>query len=370
MTNRGGRRGGKRKKGANSPTNEEKCPKKLNVKDKEEENLPLQRIKEMAMNQGYGVQGMYPGLGAGLYPVSPFTPQGPSAIPVTSPQQSIRPPWVDELFHRIDRMDDKLSKLEKIETEVNTITRRIDTIDRELQAVRETTTNVEVATSYQDGRLTEMEKRMEKQSKKIEELNVKITEAGKAGCESEMNKLRESVLDVQSRSMRDNLVFIGISEESPEDCQKVLQDFISENLKIEKDIDCVRVHRMGAPRREEEGATRPRPIVAKFAHYKDRDLIRRKSFEHLKGTKFYVNEQFPKEIEDRRKLLYPVRRTAYQAGDKATLTVDRLYVNGQLYVPGKPVQSSKSDILRRVHRVDEMFRQRTPRVSTSTTGTD
>jgi hypothetical protein len=94
--------------------------------------------------------------------------------------------------------------------------------------------------------------------------------------------------------------------------------------------------------------------VAKFSNYKHREMVRKAAFAELKGTHFYVNEQFPKEIEDKRKLLYPVRRTAHRAGDKVRLAVDKLYINDRVYEPGKAITNSKSDILRRTHTIDEM----------------
>ena len=52
-----------------------------------------------------------------------------------------------------------------------------------------------------------------------------------------------------------------------------------------------------------------RPIVCRFKNFKDRELVR--SFaRNLKDTKFGVNEQFPKEVNDRRKLLWPYYKEA------------------------------------------------------------
>ncbi len=51
----------------------------------------------------------------------------------------------------------------------------------------------------------------------------------------------------------------------------------------------------------------------------------------LKGTDFGVNDQFPKEILERRKILFPIRRSLIQKGSRAVIAVDRLYVDGLLY---------------------------------------
>ena len=211
--------------------------------------------------------------------------------------------------------------------------------------------DIETATSFQDSRSTEIEKSLKQVNRRIDDVNQKMKEVGTGTKDPEIDRLKESVLDMQSRSMRDNLVFVGLEEGKDEDCSRVLERFLHEQLHIEKTVECDRVHRMGAQRDDRQ---RPRPMVAKFTYYKDKDLVRKAGFENLKGTKFYINEQFPKEIEDRRRRLYPVRRAAYQAGDKATLSVDKLYINGRLYVPGEPVPSSKCALLTRKHTVEDI----------------
>ncbi|KAL0194887.1 hypothetical protein M9458_008459, partial [Cirrhinus mrigala] len=96
--------------------------------------------------------------------------------------------------------------------------------------------------------------------------------------------------------MRDNLVFSGIPESAEEDAEATVKSFIKTYLKLPEDtvenICFERVHRLGA---KKPGTPRPRPIVAKFGYFKQK--------EQLKGTDFSVNDQFPKEILERRKVL-------------------------------------------------------------------
>lgn len=53
----------------------------------------------------------------------------------------------------------------------------------------------------------------------------------------------------------------------------------------------------------------------------------------------WVNEQFPPEIEERRKKLYPIMRLAKRDGKRVRLVKDLLYVNGELYDPEKDVST-------------------------------
>ena len=94
-----------------------------------------------------------------------------------------------------------------------------------------------------------------------------------------------------------------------------------------------RVHRLGARRRYSD---KPRPIVAKFERFTDRETIRKAGMvlNNRPNSTYRVREQFPKEIEDRRKVLYSaLYRLKSNPQNRISLVRDKLYVNGQLYIP-------------------------------------
>ncbi|KAL0201996.1 hypothetical protein M9458_000014, partial [Cirrhinus mrigala] len=120
---------------------------------------------------------------------------------------------------------------------------------------------------------------------------------------AENASLRDSV------NMRDNLVFSGIPESAEEDAKATVKSFIKTYLKLpEETVENIcfeRVHRLGA---KKPGGPRPRPVVAKFGYFKQK--------EQLKGTDFSVNDPDANLI---------------QKGSRAVIAVDRLYVDGRLY---------------------------------------
>lgn len=147
------------------------------------------------------------------------------------------------------------------------------------------------------------------------------------------NKLmKEQILDLQCRSMRDNLIFSGIplpsDNATPDDPEKAIQEFMQSSLKIPPEtankITFHRVHRLTSK------DNKAPPIIAKFEHYKHKELVKSKGKE-LKGTPYGLNDQFPKEIQERRRALLPIMKQLRQEGKRATLSVDKLYVNGSLY---------------------------------------
>lgn len=143
--------------------------------------------------------------------------------------------------------------------------------------------------------------------------------------------MKETILDLQARSMRYNLVFSGITENPQENPEKTLTGFIQKHLKLPpekvKGITFHHIHRIGNIKTD---STKPRPIVVKFENLKDKEFIKSLGKE-LKGTRFGLNDQFPKEIQDRQKLFYPIWKRLIQEGKRAVISVDKLYVDGKLY---------------------------------------
>ncbi|XP_078808269.1 uncharacterized protein LOC144994386 isoform X1 [Oryzias latipes] len=152
-----------------------------------------------------------------------------------------------------------------------------------------------------------------------------------ARLSEENRSIKETLLDLQSRSMRDNLVVAGVPEEAGEDPEATVRSFLQVHLKLPKEevqkISFHRVHRLGGRRSDHQ---RPRPIVAKFEHFKQKELVKGRGRE-LKGTHYSVNDQFPAEILRRRKILFPLRRKHLAAGSRAIVAVDKLYVDGRLF---------------------------------------
>ncbi|KAL0182496.1 hypothetical protein M9458_021871, partial [Cirrhinus mrigala] len=151
----------------------------------------------------------------------------------------------------------------------------------------------------------------------------------------DIKDLKSSLDFSQSQiDMRDNLVFSGIQEQTQDNPEQAIKDFMHSALKLPKEtvnnITFHRVHRLGSINNKNPDTKRPRPIVAKFEHYKQKELIKSKGKE-LRGTTFGLNDQFPRIIQDRRRILIPIMKQFRQNGRKAVITVDRLYVDGQLY---------------------------------------
>ena len=95
-----------------------------------------------------------------------------------------------------------------------------------------------------------------------------------------------------------------------------------------KEISFERVHRIT---KSNSNNSKPRPLIAKFTFHKDKGLVLAQA-KNLRGTKFAIARDFPKEIVEKRKLLVPILKDAKKSGHDAKLIYDKLYINGQLHI--------------------------------------
>lgn len=160
----------------------------------------------------------------------------------------------------------------------------------------------------------------------------------------ENDELKERVLEMQSRSMRENLLFGGIPEEAQEkddpdniQTERVLKKFISEKMDIKDDIQFQVVHRL---RPRSDG--KPRTIVAKFERRKDRDRVLKAAPLHLKETQFSAHEQFPTEIIEQWNVLWPIFKREQKAGRSVRFKEDKLFVDGTRIYPQDVMQTQNS----------------------------
>ena len=92
-----------------------------------------------------------------------------------------------------------------------------------------------------------------------------------------------------------------------------------------------RAHRVGIQK-----PNKTRPIVAKFHYYGRKEAVKSKSYdrsEQLKQANLGIGMQWPQQIRDARKALYPIMQKEKQNGKHVRMARDKLYIDGILYKP-------------------------------------
>ena len=165
-----------------------------------------------------------------------------------------------------------------------------------------------------------------------------------------MKKKNESLdakmTDLESRSMRENLMFYGIEAGGDnEDCEQPVKGMYVDHLQMRGDniheMIFDRAHRVG-----QKSASKIRPIVVKFHYYSERESVPQKSFkytEHLKTVKIRVDVQLPKDVRDNRKPLYTKMKEVKDKGDDVKFVGKKLFIDGKEFVPPQPEASRVTD---------------------------
>jgi chromosome segregation ATPase len=156
-----------------------------------------------------------------------------------------------------------------------------------------------------------------------------LTEGRVTRLEKVVDDLREDLLQINARSMRDNILFRNIAEVQGEDNKKVIQmlyKFFDVELKIPsgelEKIEIIRAHRIG------NKGKYTRAIVAKV-NEAGKDLIW-KHTKNLKGTNFSVMNQLPRELAERRRQLVPEYKQVKQNRHNVKWVGEKLLLEGKI----------------------------------------
>lgn len=221
--------------------------------------------------------------------------------------------------------------INKLIATVHELKMEVQSMNTELRTL---TTSVEYVSSTND----KIEAQMKKIDNRLSDIDIVLTSSDQKYNDllDKYNMLNEKIIAMESHSRRDNLLFNGIQEvppgtvETQRDCIKKIQDVMKNRMNI-PDVHLMRMarcHRLGKPPSANAGSRaqgRPRTILCKFHYFGDRQTVWDAKMK-LKDTRISIQEDFPKEINDRRKKLLPIMFAAKRQGLKSYLAVDKLHV--------------------------------------------
>ena len=223
---------------------------------------------------------------------------------------------VDVIEHMHKGLKDMMEK------QLSVIVQKLDIQGRDIKELRE-------GMKYQDEEVQHLKEENSRLRGDCSMLQGRMTR-----MEKEMKLLQATTTELQCRSMRDNLVFWKIPEkedEWPDHTENILREQLVSELGMKKDevekLGIDRCHRMGRK------GKRPRPIVAKFNPYQHKMRILEAAKKSGRESRISVSEQFPPQVIEERRKLYPVVKEKREKGHKARLAVNKLIVDGKEYQP-------------------------------------
>ena len=298
-------------------------------------------LNSMAMN-------CQPQYGGQFVQSSPYTQQFSTVPPAISPnsQNSQPPPWITVIMDDIKSIKTSVAKIETIEKTVNIINLKMNELESKIQTIEHRVTDVEKATTFINEQY-ETQSNVIKATKdevKCLEKSCNILKNNMQTLEKEKQSMNSKILDLEYRSMKENLIFYGIPE-SPvtieegeessmfKNCEKLVKKFIKDKIKIDADhMIFDRAHRLG----DITKSKKPRPIIVKFHYFNERERIRTTAYkarDELKSTNHGVGVQLPKEWRDARNNLYHVLQSERRKGKTAKFIGEKLYIDGEEYKP-------------------------------------
>ena len=128
-------------------------------------------------------------------------------------------------------------------------------------------------------------------------------------------------------------IFFNIPESTDptqENAKELIYHYMEREIEVDRarDIEFQRVHRIGV---KKPGS--PRPIIARFLRFPDRERVFKRAMEVKDEIEVRVYADYPKEIQERRRKLWPRLKQAREDGKRAFFDKkepDKLIVDGHL----------------------------------------
>ena len=250
---------------------------------------------------------------------------GPPPTP-TSYQTSISTPSSQNqlaqlLNSKFDEVNKRLDKLDSLEKKVNDIDVKFSKLWSDLD--KRVTKNAENIT-YADNKT------------RATDIELENTKSNLAALQKQNDTLKETLNDMQSKSMINNLIVGGIKElenESTEQTEAEFRKFLANDLEVPperiNEIKLERAHGIG-----QRLVHQHRKILAVFTSVKDKTYIKSLRAK-LEDTDKFMHDQYPANVVTYRKKLVPILKRAKDDGKEAFIKYNKLIVNGEVYTDGE-----------------------------------
>ena len=241
-------------------------------------------------------------------------------------------PKIELVLEKLDNMEKKLDNLESyvkvVDEKVNRLQDKVERFESFSKDAASSLKVLDEGMSFANSEIEKMKEKMKLWEKSLQEKTARVEKK----LTGEIETLRDEKLYMEVYQRRENLRFYGIRETSgttEENTKEVLVGFMQNELNISEadTFEFQRIHRIG---RLNPSQNKPRPIIARFLRYSDRELVMSR-VKKLKGKGLGISADLPKEIVKRRKELMPKFKKAKEDGQSVFFKrsePDKLYIEG------------------------------------------
>lgn len=237
---------------------------------------------------------------------------------------------LNELTNRLDTIEKAVGKIHEIKDTLIILANKIERNEQKVDEIKVHNKQMEERIEKMEQRIANVSDKCSNNKTNIDEVNAKIMTNEENITKSavdykEITELKDKLTDLKCATMKENLVFSGLPYQKNEMCTIKIQNFLRQELGFTYGVSLAKAHRFG-----KVGLNGVRPIIVKFLYRTElEDVLRSKC--RLRGKPYGINEQYPLEIEKKRRELYPIMKQAKKEGKKCKLVKDKLYINGKPY---------------------------------------
>ena len=224
--------------------------------------------------------------------------------------------------HRLDAMNAKLDELLATCSEIKTLKSELCGLRGELKSLKD-------SVDFANQEIETLKAEVAKTSATVEE-NIEDIES----FDTDIEALKRRNIKLEAYTRRENVRIFNVKEEVDENTEEVVRNLFVTKMQIPlekvRNIRFERVHRITSKTQSQRQPNRPRPVIARFSHYQDKEFVR-SFYKNLKGTDIGVSDDFPREVEDIHKALYSVLKKARRNQQRAYFNFDKMIIDGRIY---------------------------------------
>jgi ribA/ribD-fused uncharacterized protein len=203
---------------------------------------------------------------------------------------------------------------------------RIGVLEQNQESIPELEIKVDNLLKQVENRVTsDLEAKIKHLEKQLHDANEEASDAktNVLTLTESLNEVTKNCSNIDNYLRKDNLLFHNVKESKDENCFQVIRDLMAKmGIENARQLPIVRCHRL-------KGSRNP-PIICRFHFYGDRQQVFENRFK-LKGTRVFIEEHFPDEVIQKRKILFPFCKAAKAQKMKCFLKGDKLMLNNISY---------------------------------------
>ena len=200
-----------------------------------------------------------------------------------------------------------------------------DEMKQEMRLIQKAVAEVKASLEFSQAKCEEKQSQLQSI-----EIRLSMTEGRLNDAEKQIEGLEGKQEYAENQSRRNNLKLIGVPESSEEktwdDTEGIVKDLVKEKLGIQEELQIERCHRVNhKPGSKGHDQNKPRHIVAKFVHWKQKVMIVKKAREKKPDGILFFNDYSANTLA-RRQAQIPLLDKMRKQGKIAYFIKDRLIV--------------------------------------------